>query len=95
MLYGDLKYLARRTSSDKVFRKKAFSIPTNPKYGGCQRGFDFMVYKFFDKKISGNGIKNEIKENLQLAKELANEFHKSIIKRFKKRKIYPSFRDNI
>ena len=48
-----------------------------------------MVYKFFDKKSSGSGIANE--PNYQLA----NEFHKTIIRKFKKRKVYSSFRDNI
>ena len=48
-----------------------------------------MVYKFFDKKSSGSGISNE--PNYQLAEEL----HKPIIRKFKKRKVYSSFRDNI
>ena len=50
-----------------------------------------MVYKFSDKKSSGSGANNEIKQNIQLAREL----HKPIIKKFKKRKVYSSFRDNI
>ena len=50
-----------------------------------------MVYKFFDKKSKRVGIKNEIKENQQLA----NELHKPIIRKFKKRKVYSSFKDNI
>ena len=50
-----------------------------------------MVYKVFDKKSKGAGIKNEIKENQQLN----NELHKPIIRKFKKRKVYSSFRDNI
>ena len=51
-----------------------------------------MVYKFFDKKPTGGGVaNNEIKQNLQLAKEL----HKSIIRKFKKRKVYSGFEDNI
>ena len=41
-----------------------------------------MVYKFFDKKSSGNGITNE--SNYQLA----NELHKPIIKN-----VYSSFKD--
>ena len=49
-----------------------------------------MVYKFFDKKSKGTGIKNEFKENQQLA----NELHKPIIRKFKKRKVYSSFKDN-
>ena len=48
-----------------------------------------MVYKFFDKKSSGSGIVN--KGNIQLADEL----HKPIIRKFKKKKVYSSFRDNI
>ena len=37
-----------------------------------------MVYNVFDKKLKGSGIKNEIKENQQLA----NELHKPIIRKF-------------
>ena len=54
-----------------------------------------MVYKFFDKKSaslnksSGSGIVNESYY------QLANELHKPIIGKFKKRKVYLSFRDNI
>ena len=49
-----------------------------------------MVYKFFDKKTAGNHIKSML-QNEQLAKEL----HKPIIRKFKKRKVYSSFKDNI
>ena len=49
-----------------------------------------MVYKFFDKKSSGSGLPSN-KENIQIA----NELHKPIIRKLKKRKLYPSFRDNI
>ena len=48
-----------------------------------------MVYKFFDKKSKRSGITNE--SNYQLA----NELHKPIIRKFKKRKVYSSFKDNI
>ena len=53
-----------------------------------------MVYKYFDKKSRGSGVatNNVIKQNMQLADDV---FHKSIIKNFKKRKVYSSFRDNI
>ena len=46
---------------------------------------------FFDKKSSDSDVNNEIKQNIQLADEL----HKSIIRKFKKRKVYSSIRDNI
>ena len=48
-----------------------------------------MVYNFFDKKSKRSGIINE--SNYQLA----NELHKPIIKKLKKRKVSLSFRDNI
>ena len=89
MAYGKSKDLAKRTQPDKVLRDKAFKIASNPKYNGYQRGLAPMVYKFFDQKSSGSGIANE--PNYQLA----NELHKPIIKKFKKRKVYSSFRDNI
>ena len=55
-----------------------------------------MIYKFFDKKSAslsdGSGVaNNEIKQNLHLAEEL----HKPIIRKFKKRKVSSGFRDNI
>ena len=46
MAYGDFKDLARRTTSDKVLRNKAFNIAKNPKYDGYQRGHAPMVYNF-------------------------------------------------
>ena len=49
-----------------------------------------MVYKFFDKKSSGGMIANN-EENIQLA----NDLNKPIFRKFKKRKLYSSFRDNI
>ena len=69
-----------------------------------------MVHKFFDKKSKGSGIAaslanksanenfiqqtnfiNQLLENLTIA----NELHKPIIRKFKKRKVYSYFRDNI
>ena len=50
-----------------------------------------MAHKFFDKKVSGGGIKNENMSN----KELAEELHKAIIRKFNKRKVHPPSIDNI
>ena len=88
LAYGKSEDLVRRTQSDKVLRDKAFKIASDPKYGGYQRGLASMIYKFFDKKSKGSGITNE--SNYQLA----NELHKPIIKKSKKRKVYSSFKDN-
>ena len=50
-----------------------------------------MVSKFFDKKTSGSDIKNEIISS----KELAEELHKPIIRKFKRIKVHSTFIDNI
>ena len=59
MAYGDFIDLNRRTFADKVLHDKAFNIAKDPKYDGYQRGLASMIYKFFDKKTSSSGIKNE------------------------------------
>ena len=45
-----------------------------------------MVYKFFNKKT---GSETSIYE------QLAEELHKLVIRKFKKRKVYARFKDNI
>ena len=50
-----------------------------------------MVYRFFDKKTSDSNIKNENISN----KELAEELHKPIIRKFNKRKVHSLFIENI
>ena len=89
MTYGKTKDLVKGTQSDKVLKDKAFKIASNPKYDGYQGGLASMVYKFFDKTSSGIGIING--SNCQPA----NDFHKPIFRKCKKRKLYSSFRDNI
>ena len=92
MAYGDFKDLKRRTFPGKVLRDKAFNTAKNSKYDGYQRGLASMAYRCFDKKSKANGVaNNEIKQNLQLAKEL----HKPIIRNFKKMTVYSGFKDNI
>ena len=89
MAYGKSKDLIKRTQSDKVLKDKAFKIANNPNYHGYQKGLASMVYKFFDKKSKGSGIINE--PNYQVA----NDLHKPIIRKLKKRKVYSSFKYNI
>ena len=50
-----------------------------------------MVYKFFDKKFFVISIKNKDISN----KELAEELHKLITRKFKKKKVHSLFIDNI
>ena len=59
MDYGDFKDLTRRTVFHKILCDKAFSIAKIPKYDGYQSELASMVYKFFDKKTSGETVKNE------------------------------------
>ena len=89
MAYGKTKYLTKRTQSDKGLKDKTFKISSDPRYDGYQRGLTSMFYNFFDKKSSGSGIVNKP------IHQPANELHKPIIKKFKKRKVYSFFRDNI
>ena len=77
------------TSKRISLRNKAFEIARNPKYDGHRRGLVSMVYRFFDKKSKGSGIKSM--PNQQLANELRNP----IIKKNRKRRVYSSFKDNI
>ena len=61
----------------------------DPKIDGFQRTLAAMVWSFFNersKKVLGSGANNEI---------LANELHKPIIRKFKKKKVYSSYKDNI
>ena len=88
--HSDSKYFTKRTVADKILKNRAFDIAKDPKYDGYQRGLASMVYKFFDSKVSGSGAKL-IPENEQLA----NELHKPIIRKFEKRKVYSTFKDNI
>ena len=87
--YADHKDLINTTKSDKVLRDKAYDIASNPEYDGYQRGLASMVYKFFDKKSMGRGIKKDS------SLILADELHKPVMKKFNKRKVYSQFKDNI
>ena len=87
--YGKYKDLEKRTQSDKLLKDKAFAIASNPKYDGYQRRLASMVYKFFDKKSKGAGIK------FMSSQQVAKELHKPIIRKFEKRRVYSSFKNNI
>ena len=90
MAYGDFTNLLRKTASDKVLCNKAFNISINSKYDGYQRGLASMVYKIYDKKSSGGGIKDEKVPNQQLVEELQKRIDKTI----GKGKVCSSFIDN-
>ena len=62
-------------------KDRAYEIARNHKYDGYQIALASMVYNFFDKK--------------SVNEQLAEELHKSGIKKSKKRKDYARFKDNI
>ena len=84
--YSDSEDLAKITISDKILKERAYEIARNRNYDGYQRALASMVYNFFDKK-TGLGVS----VNEQLAKEL----HKPVIKKYKRKKVYARFKDNI
>ena len=94
MVYNEFKDLEKRTQSDIVFKNKELKIASNPKCNGYERGLASMVYKFFDTISKRSDLKENEGNFLQNA-QLANELHKPIIRKFKKRKVYSSFKDNI
>ena len=59
-------------------------------HDGYQRRLASIVYKYFDKKTSAGGIKNEKTSN----KELAEELRKPILRKFNKQKVHSSFISN-
>ena len=91
------KDLAERNRSGKRLRDKAFKIASDPKYDGYQRGLASLIYKFLDKKFSESGVDASLpnKSTTDPNYQLANELHKQIIRKFKRRKFYSSFRHNI
>ena len=100
--YSDSKDLTKRTVADKVLKNKAFDIAKDPKYHGYQKGLASMVYKFFDSKVAspdkksvGSGAKLVNTKITPQNQQLAEELHKPIIRKFKKRKVHAAFKDNI
>ena len=89
MAYNQYKYLKGRAQSDIFLKSKAYKIAVDPKIGGFQRVLASIVWKCFDKRsrnVLGSGIEK---------KKLADELAKSIIKMFKRRKVYSSFKDDV
>ena len=98
--YSDSKDLTKRTIADKILKNKAFAKGT--KYDGHQRGLASMVYKFFDSKVAspdkksvGSGAKHVNTKITPQNEQLADQLHKPIIRKLKKRKVYLAFKDNI
>ena len=65
---------------------RAYKIARNCGCDGYQRALASMVYKFFDKKTG---------PRISVTEQLVKELHKPVIKNFKTRKVYVTFKDSI
>ena len=61
-------------------------LQSDPKFDGYQRGLASMVCKFYEKRSDAATEPNY---------QLANKIHRQNYRKFKRRKVYSSFRDNI
>ena len=94
MFYGDFIELSRRKTSDEELRDKAFNVTKIPKYNEYQRGLASMVYNSFDRNSAGTSTYTETEINFE-NQQLEEKLRKLVIKKFKNRKLYSFFRDNI
>ena len=67
-------------------KDRAYKIAKNRGYDEFQRTLANMVYKCFDKKTGSGTNVNE---------QLAEELYKPVTKKFKGRKVYARFKENI
>ena len=82
----DSKDLANRIISDRFLKDRGYEVAGNRGYDGHERALSSMISKFFEKK-TGSGI--------SVIEQLAEELHKPIIDKFKRRKVSARFKDNI
>ena len=110
MAYGDFKDLCKRTTSDEVLSNKTFSFSKNPKYDDIKEVFVQWFINVLIRSLlvlilqavacapsetidrqEKSAIENQIMSNQHLAEEL----QKPSIRKFEKRKVYSSSKDNI
>ena len=85
-VYSESNNLYKRIVLDKILKYRAYEITRNGGYNKYQRALASMVYKFFNKK-TGSGV--------SVNKQLAEELHKPVSKKFKRMKVYVRFKVNI
>ena len=90
-----VKILQKELFQIKILRNRASNTAKDPKYDGYQRGLASMVYKFFDKKSKGSGVKHVNTKLAPQNQQLAEELHKPIIRKLEKRKVHAAFKYNI
>ena len=78
-----VKTYFRGTISDKILKDRVYEIA---RYQGYQRALASMVYKFLNKKTGSGASVNE---------QLPEELYRPVTEKFKRRKVYARFKDNI
>ena len=76
---SDNKDSAKRTISYTILKDSAYKIARNHGYDRYQRTLASMVHEVFYKKAGMGASVNE---------QLAEELHKPVVKKFKRRKVY-------
>ena len=75
-------------------KDRGYEIARNCGYDGYQRALASMVYDFFHKK-AGSGVIVTSKIGVSVNEESDKELHKPVIKKFKRRRVYGRFKENI
>ena len=57
MAYGNFENWSRKAAFDKLLHDEKFNIDKNLNNVGYQQGFGTMIYKCFNKKVSGGDAK--------------------------------------
>ena len=102
MGYGGFKDLTRRKATDKAFHDKSFNFTKNKKYHGYQNRLASWFIPLLIKERLVKQLKMKMKmknenenENENSKKELAEELHKPITRKFEERKVHSPFKDDI
>ena len=88
MVYGKSNNLAKRPQSNKVLKLLKLQVVQNL----------MVTKKDLDQWFTSFLIKSLVEVVLPLGlptNQLANELHRQVIRKFKRRKVYSSFRDNM
>ena len=88
MAYAISKDLVKRAQSDKVLRYKAFTIASDPKYDGYQRGLASMAHTFSDKNLLCLMNLVEVVSLMNQIINLKMSFINQLLENFLKRKFF-------
>ena len=94
MVYQDFKDFTRKIDSKKAWPDKTINITKNPKYDEYQNEIISIVFKLFDKESTDTSTQTRTGINCE-KQNIAKEWQKPIIRKFRKCKGYSSFKNKI